>query len=104
TSGGKPIQNGDVINSASQKSVGDIINAAQTAVCNLNEISADIKVMTGSMREDKGSIGKFLNDESFYVNLDGPVRQAEKLLADVRDRKGPLGQPATTNKLRQKAR
>jgi phospholipid/cholesterol/gamma-HCH transport system substrate-binding protein len=103
TSGGKPIQNGDVINSASQKSVGDIINAAQTAVGNLNEISADIKFMTGSMREGKGSIGKFLNDESFYVNLDGTVRQAEKLLADVRDGKGTLGQLATDQKLYKEA-
>ncbi|HEX2488744.1 MAG TPA: MlaD family protein [Blastocatellia bacterium] len=99
TSAGASIQNGDVISSSSQKSVGDIINAAQTAVGNLNEISADIKFMTGSMREGKGSIGKFLNDESFYVNLDGTVRQAEKLLADVRDGKGTLGQLATDQTL-----
>src|SRR5262245_33386356 len=96
---GRPIHNGDVITSASQKSVGDIINAAQTAVGNLNEISEDIKFMTGSMREGKGSIGKFLNDESFYLNLDGTVRQAEKLLTDVRDGKGTLGQLATDETL-----
>ncbi len=95
TSQGKAIQNGDIISSASQKSVGDIINAAQTAVGNLNEISADIKFMTGNMREGRGSIGKFLYDESFYVNLDGTVRQAEKLIADVREGKGTLGQLAT---------
>jgi phospholipid/cholesterol/gamma-HCH transport system substrate-binding protein len=99
TTTGRPIQNGDVISSASQKSVGDIINAAQTAVGNFNEISADIKFMTGSMREGKGSIGKFLNDESFYLNLDGTVRQAEKLLADVREGKGLLGQLATDQRL-----
>ncbi|HKQ77134.1 MAG TPA: MlaD family protein [Blastocatellia bacterium] len=95
TSAGASIQNGDIISSASQKSVGDIINAAQTAVTNLNTISDDIKFMTKTMRDGKGSIGKFLNDESFYVNLDGTVRQAEKLLGDVRDGKGTLGQLVT---------
>jgi phospholipid/cholesterol/gamma-HCH transport system substrate-binding protein len=95
TSGGNSIQNGSTISSAAQKSVGDIINAAQTAVANLNGISDDIKFMTQNMRDGKGSIGKFLNDESFYVGLDGTVRQAEKLLADVRDGKGTLGQLVT---------
>jgi phospholipid/cholesterol/gamma-HCH transport system substrate-binding protein len=95
TSGGNSIQNGATISSAAQKSVGDIINAAQTAVANLNGISDDIKFMTQNMRDGKGSIGKFLNDESFYVNLDGTVRQAERLLGDVRDGKGTLGQLVT---------
>lgn len=103
TTASKSIRDGDVISSSSQKSVGDIINAAQTAVGNLNNISEDIKFMTGSMREGKGSIGKFLNDESFYLNLDGTVRQAEKLLADVREGKGTLGQLATDQTLYKEA-
>lgn len=94
TSAGKAIQSGASIDSIAQKSVGDIINAAQTAVTNLNAISADIREMTGNMKAGRGSIGKFLYDESFYVNLDTTVRQAEGLIADIRDGKGTLGQLA----------
>jgi phospholipid/cholesterol/gamma-HCH transport system substrate-binding protein len=92
TSAGKPIQDGDIIPSEAQKSVGDIINAAQTAVGHLNVIAADIREMTGNMKSGKGSIGKFLNDESFYINLDSAVRQAESLMKEVKGGKGTMGQ------------
>jgi phospholipid/cholesterol/gamma-HCH transport system substrate-binding protein len=91
TLNGQPIKDGDRIKSLSQKSVGDIINAAQTAVGNLNVISDDIKAMTGSLRQGKGSVGRFLQDEAFYVNLDKTVRQAENLMADIREGEGTIG-------------
>jgi phospholipid/cholesterol/gamma-HCH transport system substrate-binding protein len=92
TSAGKPIQDGDSIPSVAQKSVGDIINAAQTAVGHLNVIAADIREMTGNMKAGKGTAGKFLNDESFYINLDSAVRQAESLMKEVKGGKGTMGQ------------
>jgi len=99
TNAGKPIQNGDSIDSVAQKSVGDIINASQTAVSNLNAISADIKEMTGAMKTGKGTIGKFLNDESFYINLDKTVRQAESLMSEIKTGKGSMGQLVSDPKL-----
>jgi phospholipid/cholesterol/gamma-HCH transport system substrate-binding protein len=92
TGAGKAIQDGDSIPSVAQKSVGDIINAAQTAVGHLNVIASDVKDMTGNMKSGKGSIGKFLNDESFYINLDSAVRQAESLMKEVKGGKGTMGQ------------
>ncbi|MFN7624924.1 MAG: MlaD family protein, partial [Acidobacteriota bacterium] len=91
TGAGTAIKDGDYINSVAQKSVGDIINAAQTAVTNLNLISDDIRTITGNMRAGKGSMGKFINDESFYVDLDRTVREAESLLQAFRDGKGTVG-------------
>jgi phospholipid/cholesterol/gamma-HCH transport system substrate-binding protein len=92
TSSGKPIQDGDIIPSEAQKSVGDIINAAQTAVGHLNVIAADIREMTGNMKSGRGSIGRFLNDESFYINLDSAVRSAESLMQEIKGGKGSMGQ------------
>lgn len=91
TLNGQPIKDGGRIKSLEQKSVGDIINAAQTAVGNLNVISEDIKAMTGNLRHGRGSMGKFLNDESFYLDLDKTVRQAETLISDVREGEGTMG-------------
>ena len=91
TSRGVPIRDGDSVKSQAQKSVGDILNAAQTAVSNLNEISADIRVLTGNLREGKGTLGRFLTDDSFFVDLDNTVRQAESLIATFREGKGTVG-------------
>jgi phospholipid/cholesterol/gamma-HCH transport system substrate-binding protein len=92
TAVGKPINDGDSIPSVAQKSVGDIINAAQTAVGHLNVIAADIRDMTGNLKAGRGSVGKFLNDESFYVNLDSAVRQAESLMKEIKNGQGTMGQ------------
>jgi phospholipid/cholesterol/gamma-HCH transport system substrate-binding protein len=91
TVNGTAIQNGGVIKSLAQKSVGDIINASQTAVANLNDISADVKEMTGKVKAGEGSIGKFVNDDAFYVNLNHTIMQTEKLLADIRSGEGTAG-------------
>ncbi len=91
TVNGKAIRDNEYIRSREQKSVGDILNAAQTAVTNLNVISDDIKAMTGRLREGKGSMGRFLNDEAFYIDLDRSVRQAENLLRSIREGEGTAG-------------
>ncbi len=91
TVNGQPIKDGAYINSQAQKSVGDIINAAQTAVTNLNAISDDVRAMSGNIRSGKGTMGRFLNDEAFYVDLDRTVRQAETLLQSVREGQGTAG-------------
>ncbi len=105
TAKGSPIRDGDYINSVAQKSVGDIINAAQTAVTNLNAISEDIRTMTGNLRAGKGTMGKFLNDEAFYLDLDRTVRQAESLINAFRQGEGTVGKllndPALYNEANQ---
>ena len=88
---GSPIKDGDRINSQAQKSVGDIISAAQTAVTNLNVISDDIKSMTGKLKKGDGTLGRFLNDEAFYVNLNKAVLQTESLLKDFKEGDGTVG-------------
>jgi phospholipid/cholesterol/gamma-HCH transport system substrate-binding protein len=88
---GQPIQDGGEINSLAQKSVGDIINASQTAMANFNAISSDIKEMTAKMKAGEGAIGRFINDDAFYVNLNRTVLQTEKLLTDIRQGQGTAG-------------
>ena len=100
TLNGKPINNGDKINSQSQKSVGDILNAAQTAVANLNDISTDIKAMTGDLRKGKGTAGRFLNDEQFYVNLNDTVLKAQNLIAAIKEGDGTISRLINDDKLR----
>ncbi len=103
TNSGKEIRDGDYIPSMAQKSVGDIINAAQTAVGHLNVIAADIREMTGNLKAGRGTAGRFLNDESFYINLDSAVRQAESLMKEIKEGKGSMGQLVSDPALYQQA-
>jgi phospholipid/cholesterol/gamma-HCH transport system substrate-binding protein len=91
TQQGQPIQDGGTINSVAQKSVADIINASQTAVSNLNEISSDIKEVTEDIREGRGTVGKLLRDEKLYVDLDRAILEAENLITAVKRGDGTAG-------------
>lgn len=84
TVGGQPIKNGDTIESIQQKGVGDVINAAQTAVQNFNSISDDIKDLTGRIREGKGNVGRLITEDALYVSLNRSVLQAEALISSLR--------------------
>jgi phospholipid/cholesterol/gamma-HCH transport system substrate-binding protein len=91
TTKGVPIADGGTIQSRAQRSVGDIINASQEAVGNLNKISDDVKVITGNLRDGKGTMGRFLNDEAFYLDLDRTIREAESLMQNIRSGPGTVG-------------
>lgn len=91
TLNGRPINNGDRIASKSARSLGDIANAANDAIAKFRDISDDIAAITKSLRGGEGTAGKFLRDETLYLDLDRTVRQAESLLAAVREGKGTVG-------------
>ncbi len=99
---GQPIKSGDVIQSIQQKGVGDIISAAQTAVSNFNGISEDVKGLTGRIKEGKGNVGRLINEDALYTNLNRSVLQAEDLLASLRKGDGTaaklINDPALYNK------
>jgi phospholipid/cholesterol/gamma-HCH transport system substrate-binding protein len=84
TVNGQPISDGAIIESIQQKGVGDIINAAQTAVANFNDISDDIKTLTQRIREGKGNVGRLINEDALYTSLNRSVLQAEELIASLR--------------------
>jgi len=92
TQAGTPIRDGGKIQSVQQKSVGDILNTAQTAMGNVNDISKNVNEMISDLRSGKGTAGRFLRDETLYLSLDSTVRQAEKLLSDIRTGQGTASQ------------
>jgi phospholipid/cholesterol/gamma-HCH transport system substrate-binding protein len=88
---GQPIRDGGTINSLAQKSVADIINASQTAVSNLNEISSDIKEVTEDIRQGRGTVGKLLRDETLYTSLNQTILRAENLITAIKEGEGTAG-------------
>lgn len=87
----RAINNGDRINSKPARSFGDIANAANDAITRFRDISDDIAALTKGLRSGEGTAGKFLRDETLYIDLDRAIRQTETLLARVREGEGTVG-------------
>jgi len=53
-------------------------------VKNLENASIGLKEVVNKVNSNEGSVGKLLNDEQLYDNLEGATRQLEELLQDVK--------------------
>lgn len=63
--------------SLAQIEVGQIVQ-------NLEDASAGLKEAVGKVNNKDGSVGKLLNDDQLYDNLEGATRQLEELLQDLK--------------------
>lgn len=63
--------------SLAQIEVGQIVK-------NLENASAGLKEVVDKVNNKEGSVGKLLNDDAVYENLEGATRQLEELLQDLK--------------------
>lgn len=67
----------DVTESIKNSNLDQTIKNLESTLSNVNDIMAEIK-------SGEGSIGKLLNDEGLYNNLEGSAKQLEQLLEDMK--------------------
>ncbi len=70
TSRAPEVQNGDTLGVEKTFSSEDMINTLQENNKNLLSITTDFKTITHNLANGEGTIGKFLNDNSVYENID----------------------------------
>ena len=54
----------------------------------LDQISQDLKSITAKIDQGEGSLGKLINDDSLYTNLNKSAEDLDRLLIDVRESPG----------------
>lgn len=59
------------------------LNFKQT-IDNANKAVADLQVMVNNLKEGKGSLGKLLNDEEMYNNLNNASKNLDNLMIDLK--------------------
>ena len=96
-----------------QALLGDLGQDARVVMAAAQKITHDVTVIIAGVREGRGSVGKLLTDDAFYVsaktialeaaktveNLREASDQAKEAIADLRGDKGPMG--SITGDLRQ---
>jgi len=57
----------------------------QSTLDELNLISQNLKEITNKINEGEGSMGKLINDDSLYTNLNNTARDIDLLMVDLRE-------------------
>ena len=100
---GQPVPENFELRTTSTNSLSDITSSSNELVQQLNRLTAQVNDITRKLNEGEGTIGRFINDESFYNNLNAAVRDVQDVTRQVRTSRGSAGlfvnDPALYNNL-----
>lgn len=77
------IEDGDVIAVEVAISTDEIMNTLQVNNKSLVEITGNLKAITGKIAKGEGAIGKLVNDETIYNDLQGTIATLRKTAANT---------------------
>ncbi len=101
---GRPVKDGDLIPPGEE---GGTVQALTTSgnelMQQLNKLSAQFTDIAGKINAGQGTIGRFVNDEAFYNNLNSTMRDLNEVIRQVQSGHGSAGMfvndPALYNNL-----
>jgi phospholipid/cholesterol/gamma-HCH transport system substrate-binding protein len=103
TSAGGPAPEGHELTSAREGGISELTSSGNQLVTQLNRLSEQMTEITSRINRGEGTIGRFVNDEAFYDNLNLTVREAQGLIREISRGDGTAGRlindPALYNNL-----
>jgi phospholipid/cholesterol/gamma-HCH transport system substrate-binding protein len=96
-----PVKNGDVIPGLQETTIGQVVESSDDLLNGFKQLSSKLNQITQTITDGKGTIGRFVNDETFYLNLNKTTLEAQELLRRVRDGDGTMGKLINDQKLYQ---
>jgi phospholipid/cholesterol/gamma-HCH transport system substrate-binding protein len=89
---GAKIKNGDLLPPGEQQGNIEALEASGNDLMKqLNKLSVQFTDIAGKINSGQGSIGRFVNDEAFYNNLNAAVRDTNDLIRQIQNGNGSAG-------------
>jgi phospholipid/cholesterol/gamma-HCH transport system substrate-binding protein len=92
TSLGQPVHENEYLRSTTAGGMDKLTESGNQLVDQLNKLSEQMTGITTKINQGQGSIGRFVNDEAFYNNLNSTVRDANDLIRQIQTGKGSASQ------------
>ncbi len=103
TSLGRPVPEDFDLRASSADTFSDLTASGNQLTQQLNKLSTEFVDIARKINEGEGSLGRFVNDEAFYNNLNATIRDTEDVILQLRSGKGSAGKlindPALYNSL-----
>lgn len=99
TKGAEPIPNGGEIPSADQSGLAQVFAGASDILTQFNTVGKQLQELMDNINQGKGTIGKLLHDDAFYVNLNRAVLEFQDIGARVGKGNGTIARLLNDPKL-----
>ena len=91
TAAGQPVQENALLPSTSGGGLNDLTSSGTDLMKRLNEVSTQVNEIVQRINRGEGSLGRFVNDEAFYNNLNTTIRDVDEVVAQIKSGQGSAG-------------
>jgi phospholipid/cholesterol/gamma-HCH transport system substrate-binding protein len=91
TSLGNPVQEGQTLPTTTEGGMAQLTESGNELVGQLNQLSQQVTDITRKINEGQGTLGRFVNDEAFYDNLNVTIRETQGIMRQLRSGDGTAG-------------
>jgi phospholipid/cholesterol/gamma-HCH transport system substrate-binding protein len=88
---GEVVREGDRIRGLKEQSIQDVVEGSDDVLEGFQQLTDKLNQITETINNGKGTIGKFINDDAFYVNLNNTNLEAQELIRRIREGNGTAG-------------
>src|SRR5882672_9008017 len=88
---GRKLENEDEIPGREEKALKEVVARSADLMTNLSSITEQASAVLDDIRKGRGSLGKFMVDETAYRHLNNSLENLDHMLADVSAGKGTIG-------------
>ena len=99
TKAAEPIQEGGEIPSADQSGLAQVFQGASDILTQFNTVGKQLQELMDNINQGKGTIGKLLHDDAFYVNMNRAVLEFQDIGARVGKGNGTIARLLNDPKL-----
>ena len=99
TPAGQPLPPGGTIRFRQTAEFTELVGGSRDLLDNLNVPTTRLNSIVGTIDEGKGTVGKFIKDDTLYRRVDATVNNAERLVSQISEGEGTLWQLVRSREL-----
>lgn len=96
---GRALENDEEIPGREEKALKEVVERSADLMDNLNSITKQASAVLTDVRNGRGSLGKFMVDETAYNRLNHSLGNLDRMMADIKAGKGTMGKLITDDEM-----
>jgi phospholipid/cholesterol/gamma-HCH transport system substrate-binding protein len=96
---GRPLENNEEIPGREERALKQVVQRSADLMDSLSSITKQASAVITDVRNGRGSLGKFMVDQTAYNHLNRSLENVDRMMADIQAGKGTLGKLVTQDEM-----